>query len=137
MPTITFDSNEFVTQDHMKRGVGCATLNRTAYSTGGLTFDIICNMYWGHENTLYITYIPAFTSCIDGCASWNGGDQCVGIDWTYGTYGPEGVAGGSLCRYLWTMADAGMPQDTDDAARLQVQFLQFPSVISRDMRIDK
>ena len=135
MPTMTIDSNRFVTQDHMKRGVGCTTLNRTTYSTGGLTFDILCNMYWGHEDTLFITYTPAFTSCIGGCASWNSAnvDKCVGVDWTYGIYGPAGVSGGSLCRYLWTMADEGVPQDTDDSARLQVQFLTFPSVISYDM----
>ena len=115
----------------LKRGIGCTTLNRTTYSTGGLTFDILCNQYWGHEETLFVTYAPTFPSCIDGCVSWNrdNSDQCVGVDWTYGISGPEGLPGGSLCRYLWTMTDPDASQDGEDSARLQPQFIQFPSVI--------
>ena len=114
----------------MKRGEGCQTLNQTTYSTSGMTFDILCNLYWGHEATLYIKFTPTFASCIDECASWNNANvhKCVGVDWTYGIYGPGDVADGSLCRYLWTMADAGLPQDGEDVARLQTQFLPVPSV---------
>jgi len=130
MPQRIIRSNRLVKTDHMKRGEGCTTLNQTTYSTSGVTFDILCNLYWGHEDTLYITFNPTFPSCIDECASWNNAnvDKCVGVDWTYGIYGPGGVAEGSLCRYLWTMADAGLPQDGEDVARLQMQFLPAPSV---------
>ena len=123
-------SNGIVKKHNAKRAEGCTALNQTTYSTNGVTFDILCNLYWGHEDTLKIEFTPTFTACIDQCASWNNAnvDQCVGVDWSFGYYGPGGVAEGSLCRYLWTMADAGLPQDGEDVARLQTQFLPVPSV---------
>lgn len=130
---VNAESNELqIMQGNMKRGIGCATLNRTTYSTGGVTFDILCNLYWGHEETLSVIYTPTFTSCINGCVSWNrdNSDPCLGVDWSYGIYGPAGVPAGSLCRYLWRMTGSGLPQEDEDSARLQPQFLPFPSVIS-------
>ena len=130
LPRGIMSSNRLAKTVHVKRAEGCTTLNQTTYSTNGVTFDILCNMYWGHEETLQITYTPTFTSCIDKCASWNKAnvDQCAGVDWAYGEYGHGGLAAGSVCRFLWTMADAGTPQDSDDSARLQMQFVHVPSV---------
>ena len=109
------------------RGMGCATLNSTTYSTAGLTFDILCDRYWGHEDILAVTYALSFPFCINGCVHT---DKCVGVDWTFGTYGPGGVSGGSLCRYLWSMTDSdGVVQKGDDSARLQLQYIPFPSVL--------
>ena len=132
LPRGIMSSNRLVKTEHAKRAEGCATLNQTTYSTNGVTFDILCNMYWGHDDTLNVTYAPTFASCIDKCASWNdaNADQCVGVDWTYdGSYGPGGLAAGSVCRFLWTMADAGLPPNGDDSARLQRQFVHVPSPV--------
>ena len=130
VPPGIMSSNKLAKTDHVKRAEGCTTLNQTTYSTNGVTFDILCNTYWSHEDTLQITYTPTFTSCIDKCAAWNKAnvDQCAGVDWLYGFYGHGGLAEGSVCRFLWTMADGGTPRDSDDSARLQRQFVHVPSV---------
>ena len=126
------ESNELIIQGNMKRGFGCDTLNQTTYSTGGVAFDILCNQYWGHDVTLFVNYTPTFPSCIQGCVSWNSinSDQCVGVDWSYTVNGPNGPPGGSQCRYLFSMNGSGDTQDGEDSARLQPQFIHFPSVIS-------
>ena len=57
--------------------------------------------------------------------------KCVGVQWIEENYGPLGVAGGSLCYFIWTMPPGwGVPTSGYDIAQLQSQFLQVTTVIS-------
>jgi hypothetical protein len=59
---------------------------------------------------------------VNGCAEWsvNNTVACVGVSWGMGTYGPEGIAGGSQCFFKWTMQGSGAYSDITDGAQLLV-----------------
>src|SRR5271154_2311601 len=82
----------------VKRGEGCKSLNgATTFNAGGAVFDIFCGMTWAYYDSLFVSYTPNFQTCMENCVRWNtnNGNQCVGVFWIYGQYGPLGVEGGS------------------------------------------
>jgi hypothetical protein len=113
-----------------KRSVGCTQLNATSYQTDGSTFDIICDTYWGHSDWFYFIYTADFPGCMKSCAEWNTQNiqKCIGVLWSYGTYGPNGALGGSECWYFWEMEGPGVSLAGYDAARLSTNTLIPPTV---------
>jgi hypothetical protein len=113
-----------------KRSVGCTQLNATTFQTDGSTFDILCDKYWGHSDWFYVLYTPDFPTCIKSCVLHNtqNPEKCIGVLWSYGTYGPNGAAGGSECYYFWEMEGPGRSLAGYDAAHLRTDTLIPPTV---------
>ena len=115
----------------VKRGGGCTQINAATYTTGGSTFDIICDTSYYWNEILFISYTADFASCMNGCVQWNTGNpqKCVSITWSYGSYRPNGVAGGSECWFFWS-ATSSAPVVGQDSAKLQIVPTGIPQTVN-------
>lgn len=108
-----------------KRGVGCSQINAISYGSyqlGDSTFTILCDTNWHAVYILQLSFTADFVSCMNACLEWNmvQSDECVGVTWAAGSYGPAGPAGGSVCVFRWTMPGTGSYQLIgSDSAQLQ------------------
>ena len=109
----------------VKRTSEC-TQNST-YTTSGSQFSISCDSGWAWWDTLYLTFAPDFQSCMNACAVWNlqSQDTCIGVSWSDGSYGPNGVLGGSVCTFYWATTTVFQSNGTDSG---QLQSISRPTV---------
>jgi len=75
---------------------------------------------------------------MEDCVRWNTNNvnQCVGVFWDYGQYGPLGVEGGSECFYTWDMVNGNSSASGTDSARLQTAALPTVSPCERVLMVD-
>lgn len=105
----------------LPRAIGCSEITTPTYSSGGIVFDIQCNMYWPYAADIYTTFTVDFSTCIAQCVKWNTAqsDKCVGVTWAVGLYGPNGAAGGSQCFLLWQLGLNSIAPAGFDSATIQ------------------
>ena len=109
----------------------CLENNGGTYkSTTGAVFDVFCYKGWG-GNDIHLNFTTEYFSCINGCALWNthSTNQCVGVTYGPGQYGPDGEGGGSQCYYKWVMPGSVGYSPAGDAARLKLEgYSPIPTV---------
>lgn len=94
----------------------CSDISESTYDFGDATFDILCDTAFTRTLCLQVTYTTSFTDCINACINWESTTPCVGIQWEYGTNGPEE---GSLCTLFWNMTGNEIQKFGIDTARLR------------------
>jgi hypothetical protein len=122
---VSNDVNLYKSLKQQKRGEGCTEINATSVEIGDDTYGILCDTGW-INGALYLEFTVDFLTCIKGCSDWNTKmtSTCAGVSWEYGTYGPKGSAGGSICYYIWYFHGQGSTPGTDSAVLQNI-----PSVV--------